>query len=66
MEKDIVLDTRNNPVMIASTGTAFIVATEENVTRMSREIFSLQNRLHEAEQHEARAEQENTTLREEV
>ena len=64
--KDIVFDTRTNPVMIASTGTAFAAATEENVTRMSREILSLQNRLHEAEQWEARAEQEKTALREEV
>ena len=66
MEKDIVLDTRTNPVMIASAGIAFAMATEENVNRMSREILSLQNRLHEAKQREARAEREKTTLREEV
>ena len=47
--KDIGLDTRTNRVMIASAGTAFAAATEENVTRMSREIVSLQNRLHAAE-----------------
>ena len=65
-KKDIVLDTRTNPMLIVSAGTAFAVATEENVTIMSREILSLQNRLQEAEQREARAEQEKTTLREEV
>ena len=53
--KVIVLDTKTNPVMIASAGTAFAAATKENVTRMSREIFSLQNRLQAAEQHEKRA-----------
>ena len=52
--------------MIALAGTAFAAATEENVTRMSREIFSIQNRIHEAEQREARAEQEKTALREEI
>ena len=65
-EKDIVLDTRTNPVMIASIGTAFAVATEENVTRMSREIISLQNRLRAAEQREKKAEQERSALKEEV
>ena len=34
--------------MIASVGMAFAMATEENVTRMSREIISLQNRLRAA------------------
>ena len=53
-------------MMIASAGTTFDATTEENVTRMTREIFSLQNRLHEAEQREARAEQEKTALREEI
>ena len=57
-EKDIVLDTRNNPVMIASAGTAFSAATEENVTRMSREIISLQNRLKAAEQEKSILESE--------
>ena len=52
--------------MIASADIAFAAAIEENVTRMSREIFSLKNRLHEAEQWEAMAEQVNTTLIEEV
>ena len=52
--KDIVPDTRTNPVMIASAGTAFAAATEENVTRMSREIISLQNRLKAAEQEKSR------------
>ena len=42
--------------MIASVGTTFATATEENVTRMSREIASLQNRLHEAEKWEKRVE----------
>ena len=64
--KDIVLDTRTNPVMIASAGTAFAAATEENVTRMSREIVSLQNRLQAAEQCEKKAEQEKSELRAEV
>ena len=40
-EKDIVLDTRTNPIMIASAGTTFAAATEENVSRMSREILFL-------------------------
>ena len=44
-EKDIVLDTRTNPVMITSVGTAFAAAIEENVSKMSREVMSLQNRL---------------------
>ena len=49
-EKDIVLDTRTNPIMIASAGTDFATATEENVSRMSREIMELYNKLHVAEQ----------------
>ena len=52
--------------MIASAGTAFVAATEENVTRMSREIVSLQNRLHAAEQREKIAEQEKAELQAEV
>ena len=52
--------------MIASAGTAFVAATEENVNRMSREILSLQNKLQEAEQRETRAEQERVALREEI
>lgn len=48
-EKDIVLDTNTNAVMIASAGTAFAVATKENVSWMSREILSLQNRLQDSE-----------------
>ena len=44
-KKDIVLDTRTNLVMIASTGTAFAMATEENVSQMSREILSLHDAL---------------------
>ena len=52
--------------MIASASTTFTVAMEENVTRMSREIISLQNRLQEAEQREKGAEQERAALREEV
>ena len=52
--------------MIASAGTAFAAATEENVTRMSREIVSLQNRLQAAEQREKRAEQEKAELQAEV
>ena len=43
IEEDIVLDTRTNPVMIASSDTAFAAATQENVSRMSIEILSLQN-----------------------
>ena len=65
-EKDIVLNTRTNPVMIASAGTAFAAATEENVSRMSREILFLQNRLQDSEQREARLEQEKRALREEI
>ena len=41
IEKDIVLDTRTNLVMITSVGTAFTIANQENVSRMSREILSL-------------------------
>ena len=52
--------------MIASAGTAFAAATEENVSQMSREILSLQNRLQDSEQMEARSEQEKRALREEV
>ena len=52
--------------MIASADIAFVAATEENVNRKSREIFSLQNRLQEAEQREARVEQEKIALREEI
>ena len=65
-EKDIVLDTRTNPMMIASAGTTFSVATEENVSQMSREILSLQNRLQDSEQMEARSEQEKKALSEEI
>lgn len=50
--------------MIASARTAFSVATKENVSSMSREIFSLQNRLQDSEQREARVEKEKRTLRE--
>ena len=64
VEKDIVLDTRTNLVMIASANTAFVAATEENVSWMSREILSLQNRLQDSEQREARSEQEKRALRE--
>ena len=53
-------------MIIASASMAFTAATEENVTRMSRETFSLQNRLQEAEQREKRAEQERMALKEEV
>ena len=48
--------------MIASASTAFAVATEENVTRMSREIISLQNRLKVAEQEKSRLESEMLQL----
>lgn len=66
MDKDIVLDTRNNPVMIALVDITFTTAMEENLNRMSREILSLQNKLQEAEQREARAEQEKAALKEEI
>ena len=48
--------------MIASAGTGFAAATEENVTRMSREIISLQNRLKAAEQEKSRLENEMLQL----
>ena len=41
IEKDIVFDTRINLVMISLAGTTFVVAIEENVRKMSREILSL-------------------------
>ena len=52
-------------MMIASVVTAFAIAKEENVSRMSREILTLQNRLQDSEQREARLEQEKRALREE-
>ena len=66
MEKDIVLDTRTNPVMIALAYTTFSAATKENVSRMSREILSLQNRLQDSKQKEVGSEKEKKALREEI
>lgn len=65
-EKDIVLDTRTNPIMIASMGTTFATATEENFSRMSREILSLQKRLQTSEQRAAQVEYDKKGLEEEV
>ena len=62
--RDIVLDTRSNPVLIASTGTAFVVATEDNVARMSKEIITLQNQLQAAQQKSTQEELEKKKLEE--
>ena len=64
--KDIVLYTRTNPVIIALAGTTFAAATEDNVSRMSKEILALQNMLQASEQKITKAELEKKALEEEV
>ena len=46
--------------------TTFVVATEENISIMSREMFSLQNSLQASEQKTTKSEQENRVPEEEV
>lgn len=46
METYIVPNITSNPLMIASTNTAFKATIKHNVTRMSKHIVDLQNRLY--------------------